>query len=436
MADESSETTRRVRSQYEDLPYPPRDPEEERSRLLVTDLDHLSLINHYCYRGRRDFRQGFRVLVAGGGTGDALIYLAEQLKDTDARITYVDLSEQSMGIARRRAEIRGLAGIEWIRGSLLDLPEMAPEPFDYINCGGVLHHLADPEAGLRALADVMKDDGAMCLMVYAPYGRTGVYQMQELMRIVNRGLDDPGRRLANARAILSALPETNWFKRGEHLIRDHVTMGDAGIYDMFLHSTDRAYSIPQLHEFLASAGLRLVTFRRRERAILTPGVAYKVKPLTDMLADMPPPCRQGALELFSGAIIKHTFFAARPSDTVARPDDAENVPAFHLIPDFGAMLARELAGKPGRSSITANLPKGMQVTIPVGPYTAGFARHIDGIRTIREIAERIRGEDPSDPDAAEVAAAFPAFFEPLNLWDLLLLRHRLAHPPTPIDQIA
>lgn len=436
MADKLSKTTKLVRSQYEDFPYPPREPEEERSRLIVTGLDHLSLINHYCYRGRQDFRHGFRVLVAGGGTGDALIYLAEQLRDTDARLTYVDLSEHAMDVARRRAEIRGYDNITWIRGSLLDLPEMDLEPFDYINCGGVLHHLEDPEAGLRALRDVLKDDGAMCLMVYAPYGRTGVYQMQELMRIVNRGVDDPRQRLENAKAILSALPETNWFKRGEHLIRDHVTMGDAGVYDMFLHSTDRAYSIPQVYDFLESAGLKLITFRRRERALCTPGVAYKFNPLTDMLAAMDQRDRQGALELFSGVIIKHTFFAAPSDDTVARPDDAENVPLFHLIPDFGRILAGELASKPGRKSVTANLPKGMQVTVPVGAYTAGFARHIDGTRTIGKIAELISSEDPSRLDPATVAASFPPFFDPLNLWDLLLLRHCSVQPPAPIDKYA
>ena len=33
--------------------------------------------------------------------------------------------------------------------------------FDLIVCTGVLHHLADPDAGLRALRSVLKPDGVM-----------------------------------------------------------------------------------------------------------------------------------------------------------------------------------------------------------------------------------------------------------------------------------
>ena len=50
---------------------------------------------------------------------------------------------------------------------------------DLIVCTGVLHHLADPDAGLRALRSVLKPDGAMYLMVYASYGRTGVYMFRD-----------------------------------------------------------------------------------------------------------------------------------------------------------------------------------------------------------------------------------------------------------------
>ena len=51
----------------------------------------------------------------------------------------------------------------------------------------------------------------MSIMLYAEYGRTGVYQMQDLMRRVNAGVTDIGEKLKNARAILACLPKTNWF---------------------------------------------------------------------------------------------------------------------------------------------------------------------------------------------------------------------------------
>ncbi len=155
-----------VREQYERLPYPPCDPEDDNRRLVTTWLDDLPMVNHYCFGGAQSFARGFRVLVAGGGTGDGTIYLAEQLRATDAEIVHLDLSEASINIARRRAEIRKLENIRWVHDSLLSLPRLGLGEFDYINCVGVLHHLADPDAGLEALLSVKKPSGALGVMVY------------------------------------------------------------------------------------------------------------------------------------------------------------------------------------------------------------------------------------------------------------------------------
>jgi hypothetical protein len=45
-----------VHEQYEALPYPPREPAEERQRLVTTWLDSLAMINHYCFAGEQDFK--------------------------------------------------------------------------------------------------------------------------------------------------------------------------------------------------------------------------------------------------------------------------------------------------------------------------------------------------------------------------------------------
>ncbi len=41
------------------------------------------------------------------------------------------------------------------------------------------------------------------------------------------------------------LPTTNLFRRNPYL-NDHVTGGDAGLYDLLLHSCDRAFTVPQI----------------------------------------------------------------------------------------------------------------------------------------------------------------------------------------------
>ena len=67
----------------------------------------------------------------------------------------------------------GLTNIEFVTGDLLTAPERGE--FDYIDSTGVLHHLPDPQAGFDALARAIAPGGGFGCMVYAPYGRTGVY---------------------------------------------------------------------------------------------------------------------------------------------------------------------------------------------------------------------------------------------------------------------
>src|SRR3989454_4932386 len=202
---EASNYLKAVRDQYEAFPYPPRNPADEKVRLENSWHDFLELINFYCFKGRNNFSQECRVLVAGGGTGDQTIFLAEQLRyNRRAEVVHLDISEKCNEIAKRRAEVRKLVNITWVRGSVLDLPSLKLGPFDYINCVGVLHHLEDPKAGLQALRSVLKADGAISLMLYGKYGRTGVYQLQELLRRLNFDETDLEAKLANTKSCWTA----------------------------------------------------------------------------------------------------------------------------------------------------------------------------------------------------------------------------------------
>lgn len=66
---------------------------------------------------------------------------------------------------------------------------------DGLVCAGVLHHLENPAAGLQALRAVLSDQGAMMIMLYGKYGRTGVYQVQELLRMINSNQELPQAKL-------------------------------------------------------------------------------------------------------------------------------------------------------------------------------------------------------------------------------------------------
>ena len=94
-----------VKSQYESLPYPPCNPEDDRKRLVLTWPEDLPMSNHDCFAGKQSFTHHFRALVAGGGTGDATIFLAEQLRATNAEIVHLDMGHASTALARQRARM-------------------------------------------------------------------------------------------------------------------------------------------------------------------------------------------------------------------------------------------------------------------------------------------------------------------------------------------
>ena len=120
----------------------------------------------------------------------------------------------------------------------------------------MLHHLPDPAEGLRALPSVLAPGGGLGLMVYAPHGRTGVYMVQDALRLLAPADEPPAARLDVARRVMRHLPETAWLRQNRFL-DDHVNGGDAGLYDLLLNPRDRAFTVPQLVALLAGAGLRV-----------------------------------------------------------------------------------------------------------------------------------------------------------------------------------
>ena len=430
-----------VRSQYEAMPYPPCNPEDDRKRLRQTWLEDLPMINHYCFAGRQSFQNGFRALVAGGGTGDATIFLAEQLRHTDAHIVHLDMSQASTAIAQERARIRGLANITWIHDSLLNLPKLGLQKFDYINCSGVLHHLADPNEGLEALKSVLASGGALGLMVYATTGRTGVYQMQALMRLVNAPppggtAPDDARKINNTRDLLQSLPPFNGFKLAEALHQDYK-MGDAGIYDLLLHSQDRSYSVGELFDWLSDGtpeghGLHLeFTDVQRGRSPYLPRMVLGSKPpvMAAQLAALPRRRQYEIAELLIGNIITHSFYATRSAACTAPYGDAEYVPFYFHEPLTGEIAAQVFASHGGQPFMLNHAHSGMAFKVNPGRYGPQILRLIDGQKSFADIFDAFRTAwkgQTAPPDNAALFADFSDCYEALNALDRLLLLHPVA----------
>ncbi len=361
-----------LKTQYEAYPYPARDPRDEAGRLITGSPSRLDELNHYVFGGRLDFERPFRVLVAGGGTGDGLIMLAQQCADAriPAAITYVDLSAAARAIAEARARVRGLTGITFLTGSLIELETLAPGPYDYIDCCGVLHHLPDPAAGLAALTARLAPGGGIGLMLYGAYGRTGVYPLQSALRRLTAGLPD-GERLALARRLIPKLPATNWFARNP-LLGDHRA-SDAGLYDLLLHSRDRAFTVPEIAELVESCGLAITALVDPIR--YDPAFYINDPKIAARLAGLDRLERWALAEELAGSLKTHAFYTVRRDDAaaaVAAPDRPTVRPGLSELD--GKAAARSL--KPGQG-----LPieiDGIALTLPLPALAGALLARING----------------------------------------------------------
>ncbi|RJQ11845.1 MAG: class I SAM-dependent methyltransferase [Dehalococcoidia bacterium] len=376
-----------VHQQYESFPYPARNPEDELDRLLQPTMCELPRVNAMLWGGCRVWDSAFRVMDAGCGTGDATVFMAEQLRDTGARVTALDLSAASLDITRRRLEKRGLDEVvDLIQAPIEEAPSLGLGQFDFISTAGVLHHLPSPDVGLRALRDLLKPDGGIAVMVYAQYGREPVYLMQSLLRMVAPYEFGEERRLRILKRALQALPPENRGIRGlldTPLFRSEIARSDAGAYDLLLHSQDRAYTVPQIYEWLDGANLHLLDWgvpRVYRPQTYWPGVDVTHLPAKDMAA---------AAELMHGRMAKHHFFAVSTEVSLApqpASDDLHAVPVWTAW-RFDAALGQALA-QPG-NQLKFDLGEDRGIVLNGDALNRRLLGAVDGRRSVGAILDEV-----------------------------------------------
>jgi ubiquinone/menaquinone biosynthesis C-methylase UbiE len=409
----------KVRSQYEAYPYPSRDPADEAKRLVVGSPSNLLEINHYLYAGRRDFAKPFRALIAGGGTGDAAIMLAQQLADAargrgvPGEVVYLDLSTSSRAIAESRAAARGLDNIHFVTGSLLDLDGLDLGSFDYIDCCGVLDHLADPTTGLAALTGVLNDDGGIGLMVYGSYGRSGVYELQGVLRQLV-GTRPLAEQVSFTRRLLSTLPATNLFARNP-VLRDHVG-SDAELVDLLLHSQDRAFTVDEIAGLLDGAGLNLISFIEPLR--YDPSTYLKDPVLLRQLSGLSQEARAALAEKLAGNLKTHVFYVSRraPAETLAWPDGPEAIPCLRVLD--GPRLAKAVQ----RDLVLKGDFDGLALKFPLPRLAPAVLPWIDGKTSLGEIQRALQNLDPRQ-EWDHFKAQFDQLYQVLGGLNHLLIRY-------------
>ena len=385
--------TDEVSAFYEMHPYPPAVDDVVAYRRLWDDARRRA--ESHLFFPHEPYRDDRSILVAGCGTSQAAHYA---VRWPNAKVVGIDVSASSIAHTQELKRKHNLENLDVHQLAVERAPELG-RTFEHVVCTGVLHHLVDPDAGLRALREVLAPNGAMHLMVYAPYGRAGVYMLQDYCRRLE--IEPTDANIRDLAESLKALPPDHPIV---HLLRNSPDFARvAGLADALLNPRDRAYSVPQLFEFLDSANLRFGRWMRQAPYLPACG-AVASTPHAARLQALPPREQYTALELFRGTMVRHALIAydrETPAVDFAADTWLGYIPI--RLPDTIVVRERLPAGA---SAVLINRNHTYtDLYLPIDAQQDGLFAAIDGTRSIAQITA------PADRDAAR------AFFEQLWQWD-------------------
>src|SRR5581483_9587224 len=245
------ETSRKVARFYEESPYP-------RWSSVVIHRNYHATLTHFFGPDRASFLQRpFEVLIAGCGTGQQVVQSALQY-GPNARILALDLSAASLGYASRMAAAFGVENVEFAQADLAQVESFGPQfasRFQVIEAVGVLHHMADPFAGWRALLKCLAPDGLMRLGLYSAIARRNLAALRADPAYPGPGCDETALRVFR-HALL-----TRQSAQGQDA-RKFMDFWDARSFrDMLLHVSEHTLSLGEIARFLAHERLAFCGFQ-------------------------------------------------------------------------------------------------------------------------------------------------------------------------------
>jgi SAM-dependent methyltransferase len=369
-----------VRRFYDQYPYPRPIDSLEEYRRVWQNLQRRRAEYHLFWPDK-SYREDQSILIAGCGTSQAAKYA---IRWPAAQVTAIDVSATSVRYTEDLKQKCGLSNLQVYRSPLEDVSDLETS-FDHIVSTGVLHHLEDPDAGLRALRGVLKPDGVMHLMVYAPYGRTGVYMLQDFCRRL--GLQATDAEIRDLIAALTALPPRHPL---ESLMREAPDFRqEAALADALLHPQDRAYSVPQLFDFIESAGLTFGRWIKQAPYSLHCGIIAKI-PQASRIAQLSHAEQYAAIELFRGTMVRHSIAVYRTDHSSVGPSVSFTADAWRRyvpirMPD--TICVQERLPR-GAAAVLINQSHTFRdLVMPINQTEKRWFDAIDGDRCIEDIVE-------------------------------------------------
>lgn len=370
--------TDQVREFYDKHPYPPpvagldgyhqRWQDEGRHRA-----------DYHLFWPAKSYHEEMDILVAGCGTSQAAKYA---LRYPEAQVVGIDISETSLRETKELKEKYDLGNLE-LEQLAVERVEDLEQRFDLIVCTGVLHHLLDPDAGLRALRQVLKRDGAMHLMVYATYGRTGIYMIQEYCRRLGIGISE--EEITELAATLMSMPTAH--PLGVLLGESPDFRRKAALADALLNPQDRAYTVQQLFDFIEGSGLVFGRWLRQAPYLPDCGGIAQTSHYS-LLKALPIEEQYAAMELFRGVMLRHSAIIYHnenpyPAQTFQFDDDQwlSNIP--HRLP--GTIIVEEKLPAGASGVLINQRHTDTDIYLPVNHKEKQMVEGIDGQRSVADL---------------------------------------------------
>ena len=369
---------------YTNHPYPPPVEDLDRARDMWQD-ENVHRAEYHLLWPHREYRPELDILVAGCGTWQAARYAVGH---PAARVVGIDVTTTSLEHTEKLKQKYNLTNLETRHLSIENAGEL-DHTFDLIVCTGVLHHLVDPDAGLRALRSVLKPDGAIYLMVYAPYGRAGIYMLQEYCRRL--GIKPSPEEIANLIEVLKVLPPYHPLLASQRGSREFPYPD--GLADAVLNPRDRSYSVPQLFDFIERNDL--VLGRWYWQAAYSPHCgAIANTPHASRLAALPERDQYIEMELWRGLMSNHSVVLYRndlnADEFKIRFDDERYLRYVPVRVSFTNCIQQGVP--PGAAGVLVNQTHVFSdMYFIIDALQKQVFDAIDGRRSISEIVEQVEG---------------------------------------------
>jgi SAM-dependent methyltransferase len=235
-------TTQQVRAMYEKYPY----PAPLAGSSLIFDLANVVGFTF----PEEDFA-GKTIIDYGCGTGHRLVGLAQRFPG--AKVIGIDISAASLGVAQKLAAANQVENISFLEHDIVEYRR--PNGADLITSTGVVHHLADPQAGFSSISANLREDGFALIWVYHSIGEHFRLLDRDLVKLLSAaGEEEYEDGINTIRELNLALPEENYGTKTEHLSNGQVGRTSIDV-DAYLHPIVRAYRFEEAVEIFHQAGM-------------------------------------------------------------------------------------------------------------------------------------------------------------------------------------